>query len=631
MTRRYDSSTVPLQGGYVAKLCPVRAQNDVLTPAEPLPTPPFLERLFHGGREFEDQILADLTAEAPAVTRVEGHGEELEAATRAAMEAGASIIVNGRLPHDVAGRRVGRPDILVTDGRGGYRPVDVKYHLATNPEPPTRYGFPAILSSLSAPSFEAAETAPDLSARKNEGDLLQLAHYQRMLEAVGLNSEDGCWGGIIGVDRLVVWYDLNSPVWRTPSISEGSKLRSTMERYDFEFDFRLDVIAVAEEHRQDPRRPLLVLPVKIGECSSCPWWDYCRPQLEAGWGDVSLLPRVGYAEWRVHRNHGVTNRAELASLDSRTARLVATGVDVKGLAVRLSGVAEHTRLDAFGNEVLAPARVAALEVEHVTTVGELRGLDWRTAAYSDEPMGSLPRQIDLARAALGPSPVYRLRGVARAVAPGADVEVDVDMENVETGCYLWGALLSDHSGMNRPGPEYRAFATWEPMTPEVETANSLAFWRWLMRVRRAAFDRGLTFRAYCYNANAENQYLRRMGLAAGFEEDLEGFIASDQWVDLLRIWDAQLITGRSSGLKLVAPVAGHRWEIEDPSGKESMLRYDVAVGLGPEALAAREWLLAYNRGDVEATRQIREWLDEEGGRIPSIESLDPWPVPPAIV
>jgi predicted RecB family nuclease len=68
-----------------------------------------------------------------------------------------------------------------------------------------------------------------------------------------------------------------------------------------------------------------------------------------------------------------------------------------------------------------------------------------------------------------------------------------------------------------------------------------------------------------------------------------------------------LITGGSSGLKVVAPLSGFHWEVDDAGGGESMLKYDSAAAGDPEA---QLWLLTYNRGDVQATLASRRWMDE---------------------
>jgi predicted RecB family nuclease len=621
---RYDVSAVPPQGGYLAKRCPVRAQWDVIQPCDPLPVPPVLERRFAAGRRFEAEVVAGLVPLHPGACVVDRQNhedrDERETATAAAMRAGAPVIIGGRLPPDPAGRRVGEPDLLVAAEPAGYRPVDIKHHRCLDAGGD---GLPALCAALDRLAWEAAAPDPGFSARKRRGDLLQLAHYQRMLEACGMAAAGGRHGGIIGVDGVVTWYDLDAPIWQTPSSARRVKRRSTMEVYDFEFCFRLDVLAAAAAHQADPEAALLLVPVRIGECAECPWWSACGPALEAGSGDVSLLPGVGWRAWRVHRDHGVTSRAGLAALDHRTASLVAAGVDLRPVTAALGTLPDDTPLP----EVIGAgkkAQLARLAGAGIGVLGDARSLVPGTAAYSDEPMRDLPEQIDLARAALGRAGAYRRRGVTRVRVPRGDVEIDVDMENTENGVYLWGALVSAGPGRAAEGGGYHPFCTWAPLTPATEAELFTRFWAWLTGLRRDAAASGLVFRAYCYNAAAENSQMRRIAAAAGLADEVGAFTGSGQWVDLLRVFDAQLITGAPTGLKQVAALSGFTWDVADPGGAESMLRYDVAAdggAPGPESAAARDWLLTYNRNDVEATRSLRDWLDQDASSCPPVAGL----------
>ena len=209
--------------------------------------------------------------------------------------------------------------------------------------------------------------------------------------------------------------------------------------------------------------------------------------------------------------------------------------------------------------------------------------------------------------------------------PRADIEIDVDMENVNEGCYLWGTLLNERDASGTVASEFVPFASWNPDTAVGELEAFLAFWEWLSALRAEATRRGVSLLAYCYSQGAENGQLRRLAALCELEEEVEELLGSDQWVDLLPIVRSQLITGRGMGLKVVAPMTGFSWRGPEVGGQLAMVSYIEATSDPDETVraGAQRWILDYNEDDVRATAALREWLDQRASLLPSIDEAVP--------
>lgn len=141
-----------LLGGYAAKQCPVRVQNDYspLVPTEQwVPSLEDQARL-DAGIAFEAAAFEQLVALHAAAVAIDPQLRKADAiaATVRAMESGAPLVLGGWLPDDAAGGRTGRPDVLVKVA-GGYLLADVKNHCTVKPANTTS----AVMSALAAPDM----------------------------------------------------------------------------------------------------------------------------------------------------------------------------------------------------------------------------------------------------------------------------------------------------------------------------------------------------------------------------------------------------------------------------------------------------------------------------------------------
>ena len=251
--------------------------------------------------------------------------------------------------------------------------------------------------------------------------------------------------------------------------------------------------------------------------------------------------------------------------------------------------------------------LAAGGVRTVADVAALDPSDERLPAGTTVLQARARRAGGLLRADTGPAPMD---------LPGAEIEVDLDIETTDGRTYLAGLLITT-GGVSR----YEPIAEWSD-TPAGKG-----------RVLRALFDQLASWSRVGAIVYHWTDYERRMlgNAAAEHGGSIEGFESVDDWFDAhavdLCAWSRDhLVSPDGYSLKIIAPLCGFAWRDDDPGGLQSEIWFERLLA-GEESM--RDRLLTYNEDDVVAQLAVRHWVrshDTGAGPGSSIPSALRWPL-----
>ena len=348
-----------LIGGGELGRCPTRIHHHRFSGAA-RPTDPVIERRVADGRRWEATILRHLLddsghttvsslddrfdPDSPILITTDVDPAEREAITIGLLHAGVPLVAGGRIAAPEA-HSVGEPDLLLrlTDG---YAPIEIKRHKIIGPT-----GIPARLTSIDRltdvrgprRSFRPARTI----------DLLQVAHYWKLLETLGVANPRHL-GGVIGAEEPAgcLWVDLDAS---HPAI---------LDRYTTAL---ADAVAVVEAGTAHPDTPL-VPPVWRGECRGCPWAPLCRAELEE-LDHVSLLPAIRAHDTQRLLNAGISTTATVADLTPDTTPADLDNPHEAILQARAR--AAHSLLPRSGSDLSLPDEPVEIDFDVETYHGIL--------------------------------------------------------------------------------------------------------------------------------------------------------------------------------------------------------------------------------------------------------------------
>jgi predicted RecB family nuclease len=231
--------------------CPHRVAMDRFAdPARRDPPNRFLELLWERGSLFEKETIEGLAV--PFLDLAALKGDEKEAATRAAVARGESLIYNGRLSDS---ELLGEPDLLRREGTG-YVAIDIKSGAGEQ-----------------GGGDDSGDGGSE-SGKPKKTYGVQLALYTDLLERAHVSA--GRHAFIWDIHGEEVRYELDAPISR-----EGTTL------WELYVDTRAAVRRLLDgEAATDPALSSI--------CKQCVWRSTCRADIDRS-DDLTLLPELGRA------------------------------------------------------------------------------------------------------------------------------------------------------------------------------------------------------------------------------------------------------------------------------------------------------------------------------------------------
>jgi predicted RecB family nuclease len=455
--------------------------------------------------------------------------------------------------------RVSRPDLLVrigqgNDGKPRWAPVDIKSHDPVEDNKSSKLYLANWDSYLPTDGVE-------IVSRLELEDATQLAHYNEHLRNLGIASDEG-FVGIIGRDiETIVWAKLSET-----ALGLGGKDGNAGTDYLAKFEAAKQVVTGALARQKDPSLPpaaysALDSDAKFG-CGACTFQLICERELKShdgGAGHVTLLA-------------GVTKNAQSKYFPDITS-------------IRDLAAAAGLPKQAEKFQIQAKAKV-------------------------------LNKAI-----LLNPDKDFLI--------PEFDIEIDIDLENSlsafqDSGLieiegkdrvYLYGFGIHDRTqDLDWHSATFDSFSDYSN-SEEGEYQLLLKMWNFLKDHVATAQAAGKSIGIFHYSTHEKTwwrNFARNHEGKPGVPtlDEVESFIASyfqDLWG-----YAKQVALGTSGyGIKKLAPKAGFNWQVDDPGGALSLLKYKDAVDPNKSPAEQQEsmaWLYSYNLDDVRATFAVRDYL-----------------------